>query len=583
MSQTTLCPACQTRFKVVADQLRISDGWVRCGQCQLVFDAYESLEAQASQSMLPEMNLEQLRAPVARTQPVAAPNAAWQLAGGPGATIEARGRLETAPEAPTVPPFVDSLEPIPGFQEEDGQPEFENTVPAELWHDPEPPGRFSAHGFLSSESPSLAAFPSLGNSVPLDPRWDTLHAFSDGPAVRRNPEQVSVHPERDVVVGGNPAVLSGEVAEKARSESAKTEEEARALERKPVPMRGYELPGSVNEEDESGWALFPESPDEDLSTVPHRSGKSPALISPYSEDAPEPDLADFIAEFTDWQGQARAHHSASPLGLPSNGAMLKSPPPVPLAESEFESEVDAGRTPASGLTTNKNTHLEAEQNSRLPPHSPSDWQMLDTDNASFDALMPEGADATDLYPEEKALAREINAEHEGLAFVRRARSIAFWSGLRVRMTLWLSATVLVLLLIFQGALHNRDLLSVAFPAVRSALVASCDLLRCVIAPHRDIASVFVEGSSFNRIQGEKYQFSLTLRNSSNFDVEAPAIELTLTDLQDQTVIRRVLLAAELSMPDTLQPSQEWSATSTISVGPGIARIAGYRVLAFYPQ
>ena len=35
----TRCPACQTQFKVVPDQLRISEGWVRCGQCQQVFDA----------------------------------------------------------------------------------------------------------------------------------------------------------------------------------------------------------------------------------------------------------------------------------------------------------------------------------------------------------------------------------------------------------------------------------------------------------------------------------------------------------------------------------------------------------------
>ncbi|GGH53531.1 membrane protein [Comamonas phosphati] len=39
MTQITRCPSCGTRFKVVADQLRISQGWVRCGVCQNVFDA----------------------------------------------------------------------------------------------------------------------------------------------------------------------------------------------------------------------------------------------------------------------------------------------------------------------------------------------------------------------------------------------------------------------------------------------------------------------------------------------------------------------------------------------------------------
>ena len=44
MSQVTRCPSCGTRFKVVADQLRISQGWVRCGVCHEVFDASEDLQ-----------------------------------------------------------------------------------------------------------------------------------------------------------------------------------------------------------------------------------------------------------------------------------------------------------------------------------------------------------------------------------------------------------------------------------------------------------------------------------------------------------------------------------------------------------
>ena len=47
MSFVTRCTSCGTLFKVVADQLKISDGWVRCGQCATVFDAQANLvEAQ---------------------------------------------------------------------------------------------------------------------------------------------------------------------------------------------------------------------------------------------------------------------------------------------------------------------------------------------------------------------------------------------------------------------------------------------------------------------------------------------------------------------------------------------------------
>jgi predicted Zn finger-like uncharacterized protein len=53
MSYTTRCPACGTMFKVVPDQLKISDGWVRCGHCADVFDATLYLEAWAPPAPAP--------------------------------------------------------------------------------------------------------------------------------------------------------------------------------------------------------------------------------------------------------------------------------------------------------------------------------------------------------------------------------------------------------------------------------------------------------------------------------------------------------------------------------------------------
>lgn len=43
MSLATRCPACGTVFRVVQDQLKVSQGWVRCGHCQDVFNALEAL------------------------------------------------------------------------------------------------------------------------------------------------------------------------------------------------------------------------------------------------------------------------------------------------------------------------------------------------------------------------------------------------------------------------------------------------------------------------------------------------------------------------------------------------------------
>ena len=55
MNQVARCPACETMFKVVADQLKIAQGWVRCGQCGELFDA--SLPFVPDETAVPALEL----------------------------------------------------------------------------------------------------------------------------------------------------------------------------------------------------------------------------------------------------------------------------------------------------------------------------------------------------------------------------------------------------------------------------------------------------------------------------------------------------------------------------------------------
>ncbi|HEY8357121.1 MAG TPA: zinc-ribbon domain-containing protein, partial [Ramlibacter sp.] len=110
MSLITSCPACGTMFRVVPDQLKISEGWVRCGHCSEVFDASAHL---ADDTAVP--------APVAPPTPAvpqAAPEAAirgWEstaaapLASAPAALAPAAGEealrpFTTLPIPPVEPP-----------------------------------------------------------------------------------------------------------------------------------------------------------------------------------------------------------------------------------------------------------------------------------------------------------------------------------------------------------------------------------------------------------------------------------------------------------------------------------------------
>jgi predicted Zn finger-like uncharacterized protein len=64
MALITRCPVCGTLFKVVPDQLRISEGWVRCGHCAEIFDASGDLQqSDAEHQLVPPL------APVAGLPP----------------------------------------------------------------------------------------------------------------------------------------------------------------------------------------------------------------------------------------------------------------------------------------------------------------------------------------------------------------------------------------------------------------------------------------------------------------------------------------------------------------------------------
>lgn len=54
MSLKTRCPACDTVFKIVPDQLKVSSGWVRCGRCAEVFDAASHAVASDEASLWPQ-------------------------------------------------------------------------------------------------------------------------------------------------------------------------------------------------------------------------------------------------------------------------------------------------------------------------------------------------------------------------------------------------------------------------------------------------------------------------------------------------------------------------------------------------
>jgi hypothetical protein len=92
----------------------------------------------------------------------------------------------------------------------------------------------------------------------------------------------------------------------------------------------------------------------------------------------------------------------------------------------------------------------------------------------------------------------------------------------------------------------------------------------------------IDSSSFHKGRGDSYQLTFAIKNRATVPLAMPALELTLTDVQDQPVLRRVFLPNEMAAPTELPASGEWAASVAVIVTTGGARVAGYRLLAFYP-
>lgn len=186
-----------------------------------------------------------------------------------------------------------------------------------------------------------------------------------------------------------------------------------------------------------------------------------------------------------------------------------------------------------------------------------------------------------------------------VSFVRDARRDAFWRRPALRLALGLAASVLLAVLLLQVALFQRHTLAMSQPWLRPALTTLCASLQCEIRPPQQIESVVIESSTFNKLAPDAYRLKVVIRNAGAIPLALPSLELTLTDTQDQAQLRRVLTPAELGATGpTLAAGAEFSGALAIRIvdsppdanasSPPAARpsaplrIAGYRVLAFYP-
>ena len=202
-------------------------------------------------------------------------------------------------------------------------------------------------------------------------------------------------------------------------------------------------------------------------------------------------------------------------------------------------------------------HFETPPDIPPPPSPSADAPSL------FRAAMAPAAATSEIDP-------SAVIEKPAVTTTDHALSLAWFMG----------AGVLVLALLVQLLVAQRNWLAAEEPALRPILSALC---ACEVTWPRDPEAVLIESSSFTENPQGGYTVQLRLKNTQHHSVAMPALELSLIDLQDQVLVRRVFTADELSGKDHVQALRDVRSTLNFDLDEKVSqRVTGFRAFVFYP-
>ena len=115
----------------------------------------------------------------------------------------------------------------------------------------------------------------------------------------------------------------------------------------------------------------------------------------------------------------------------------------------------------------------------------------------------------------------------------------------------------------------------------------CAVAGCSIRPLRDVGALSIEASDLQADPAHKGLLILTatIRNRARYSIGYPHLELTLTDSQDQVVVRRALAPPEYAsgtanLAQGIAPNAE--VPVKLFIDASATTQAGYRLYLFFP-
>ena len=526
MRFVTHCPSCGTSFKVVADQLRIAQGWVRCGQCQAVYKAVDTLMPAASdapqEDAAPTTTTPPPSPDAAQAPSAAVPDALPDVPPAPVQTLHADPATGTAwPGAPDPQEVArqhqSTLARIAAvIAAKKALVAKAAAVPQEP--DETPAQAADAPGDVGQEAPvahtAPAPLPAEADETPPPPPQEDGHITS----VQAVHEQAADAPS-DVFAAWPPV----------------------------LPELPAQTSGLVTLLPDGAWQFSPlveaPAPQPEASTVPLLEPTTPAppVLSAALGQTATPKRSSRS------EAERRARHERRARRAAEKAAALAA---TALSKEELSQQA-----------------LEAVAAARSVP---SQEQQQTSPDAGADPAVDAGSAAA-----------------ADLSFVRAAQRRAFWQRPGVRSALLLALAFGVVTLAGQWLFHQRASIYAQVPLARVVLEPLCKTLRCSLPPWKNIDAVGIDSSSFQQLSERVYRLNVSVRNTSIHPVAMPALEVILLNDDEQIVVRRVVANdAALPAPPVLTPRGEWNGSVLLHVRlppeAGRQSIAGYRVAVFYP-
>lgn len=213
---------------------------------------------------------------------------------------------------------------------------------------------------------------------------------------------------------------------------------------------------------------------------------------------------------------------------------------------------------------------------------------LDPPAAPASATLPDRQDDEAPAPQAPSRAGAAAAanqpEHLDSTYGSPASSGRRWLP-RLAVGLLLGALAVQSVFVFRNDIVRK------WPQLRPAYLAACAQLKCTLPLPRIAGAISIEASALQSEPGRAGHFVLnaTIRNRAPHPQAYPHLELTLTDVRDQPLVRRVLGPAQWLPAGLLEhggAEQRFDAGRDVAVqlpfeATGV-EATGYRIYAFYP-